>query len=191
MPSGGFTNPMTTAGDLIYSADNSGTPARLGIDSTGQILIVSAGVPTWSGSNFVFDPSLKKLAVTSAGTGAPAVVAQSDSTPTITTSLAFYSGGGYGVSAQYGSYVATLAYAAGMGASAAVRGNDPNGHDVWLCDNTWAINVAAGSIQLLGTSGNTYVWAAAPGTPGNPATPVAWLLVNVPGLGDGWVPFYQ
>ena len=43
----GMTNPMTTTGDTIYSSSGS-TPARLGIGSTGQVLTVSGGVPTWS-----------------------------------------------------------------------------------------------------------------------------------------------
>lgn len=41
-------NPMTTLGDIIYSADGSGTPTRLGIGSTGQVLTVVAGVPAWA-----------------------------------------------------------------------------------------------------------------------------------------------
>lgn len=45
--SAGMTNPMTTTGDTIYSSSGS-TPARLGIGSTGQVLTVSGGVPTWS-----------------------------------------------------------------------------------------------------------------------------------------------
>ena len=45
--SAGMTNPMTTTGDTIYSSSGS-TPARLGIGSTGQILTVSGGVPTWA-----------------------------------------------------------------------------------------------------------------------------------------------
>ena len=52
----GMTNPMTTTGDTIYSSSGS-TPARLGIGSTGQVLTVAAGVPSWatpaSGSTFV------------------------------------------------------------------------------------------------------------------------------------------
>jgi len=52
----GMTNPMTTTGDTIYSSSGS-TPARLGIGSTGQVLTVAGGVPTWatpaSGSTFV------------------------------------------------------------------------------------------------------------------------------------------
>jgi hypothetical protein len=43
----GMTNPMTTTGDTIYSSSGS-TPARLGIGSTGQILTVAAGVPSWA-----------------------------------------------------------------------------------------------------------------------------------------------
>jgi len=50
----GMTNPMTTTGDTIYSSSGS-TPARLGIGSTGQVLTVAGGVPTWAsaGSGFV------------------------------------------------------------------------------------------------------------------------------------------
>lgn len=43
----GMVNPMTTTGDTIYSSSGS-TPARLGIGSTGQILTVAGGVPTWA-----------------------------------------------------------------------------------------------------------------------------------------------
>ena len=43
----GMTNPMTTTGDTIYSSSGS-TPARLGIGSTGQVLTVSGGIPSWA-----------------------------------------------------------------------------------------------------------------------------------------------
>jgi hypothetical protein len=43
----GMTNPMTTTGDTIYSSSGS-TPARLGIGTTGQVLTVAGGVPSWS-----------------------------------------------------------------------------------------------------------------------------------------------
>ena len=45
--SAGMTNPMTTTGDTIYSSSGS-TPARLGIGSTGQVLTVAAGLPSWA-----------------------------------------------------------------------------------------------------------------------------------------------
>ena len=43
----GMTNPMTTTGDTIYSSSGS-TPARLAIGSTGQVLTVSGGIPSWA-----------------------------------------------------------------------------------------------------------------------------------------------
>jgi len=43
----GFSNPLTTTGDIIYSSSGT-TPARLGIGSTGNVLTVSGGVPVWS-----------------------------------------------------------------------------------------------------------------------------------------------
>ena len=43
----GMTNPMTTTGDTIYSSSGS-TPARLGIGSTGQVLTVASGLPSWA-----------------------------------------------------------------------------------------------------------------------------------------------
>ena len=45
--SAGMTNPMTTTGDTIYSSSGS-TPARLGIGSTGNVLTVAGGLPTWA-----------------------------------------------------------------------------------------------------------------------------------------------
>lgn len=43
----GMTNPMTTTGDTIYSSPGS-TPNRLGIGTTGQVLTVAGGVPSWA-----------------------------------------------------------------------------------------------------------------------------------------------
>jgi hypothetical protein len=43
----GMTNPMTTTGDTVYSSSGS-TPARLGIGSTGQVLTVASGLPSWA-----------------------------------------------------------------------------------------------------------------------------------------------
>ena len=38
---------LTTTGDTIY-ASGASTPARLGVGSTGQVLTVAGGVPTWA-----------------------------------------------------------------------------------------------------------------------------------------------
>ena len=40
-------NPMTTTGDIIYEASAS-TAARLGIGTTGQVLTVAGGLPSWA-----------------------------------------------------------------------------------------------------------------------------------------------
>ena len=49
--------PGTTLGDLVYSSATANTNTRLGIGSSGNVLTVSGGVPTWaapaSGSTFV------------------------------------------------------------------------------------------------------------------------------------------
>jgi hypothetical protein len=45
--SGGMTNPMTTAGDIIVGGSG-GTPQRLGIGSNGQVLTVVSGAPSWA-----------------------------------------------------------------------------------------------------------------------------------------------
>ena len=49
--------PGTTLGDLAYSSATANTNTRLGIGTTGQVLTVAAGVPSWatpaSGATFV------------------------------------------------------------------------------------------------------------------------------------------
>jgi len=40
--------PGTTLGDLAYSSSTANTNTRLGIGSTGQVLTVAGGVPTWA-----------------------------------------------------------------------------------------------------------------------------------------------
>ena len=58
---------LTTTGDIYY-ASSANTPARLGIGSTGNVLTVASGVPSWAapagGSSFVGAKS-KKSAVQS------------------------------------------------------------------------------------------------------------------------------
>lgn len=47
--SGGMTNPMTTTGDIIYSSDNSGTPARLAAGTSTHVLTSNGAgtAPSW------------------------------------------------------------------------------------------------------------------------------------------------
>ena len=46
----GMTNPMTTTGDMVYSSPGS-TPVRLGIGTTGQVLSVAGGIPSWAAAS--------------------------------------------------------------------------------------------------------------------------------------------
>lgn len=62
--SGGMTNPMTTTGDTIYSSSGS-TPARLGIGSTGQVLTVAGGVPSWATPSSSSGPAFSAFRATS------------------------------------------------------------------------------------------------------------------------------
>lgn len=58
-----MTNPMTTTGDLIYSSDNSGTPARRGIGTAGQCLVVTAGLPAWGSCSSGASPFIDTTAI--------------------------------------------------------------------------------------------------------------------------------
>ena len=44
-------NPSTTLGDIEYRSSTANTNTRLGIGSTGQVLTVAGGVPTWATSD--------------------------------------------------------------------------------------------------------------------------------------------
>ncbi len=43
----GMTNQMTTTGDIVYASSGS-TPGRIGIGSTGNVLTVAGGIPSWA-----------------------------------------------------------------------------------------------------------------------------------------------
>ena len=65
--SSGMTNPMTTTGDIIYSSSGS-TPARLGIGTTGQVVTVAGGIPSWAtpagGMTFIKRATVSAVATT-------------------------------------------------------------------------------------------------------------------------------
>ena len=64
----GMTNPMTTTGDIVYASSGS-TPGRIGIGSTGNVLTVAGGIPSWAApaaSGFTFTtwtPTFTRLTV--------------------------------------------------------------------------------------------------------------------------------
>jgi hypothetical protein len=72
--SGGLmTNPMNTLGDIITGAAG-GTPARLGIGGTGQVLTVVGGVPQWANSAAGFaNPMTQAGQLITSGVGGTAI----------------------------------------------------------------------------------------------------------------------
>lgn len=50
---GGMSNPMTTTGDIIYSSDGSGTPARLALGASGKYLRSNGTNVEWSDGSSV------------------------------------------------------------------------------------------------------------------------------------------
>ena len=64
----GMTNPMTTTGDMVYSSSGS-TPARLGIGTTGQVVTVAGGIPTWA------TPTVSASALTFIASASPSAAA--------------------------------------------------------------------------------------------------------------------
>ena len=56
-------NPSTTLGDIEYRSATANTNTRLGVGTTGQVLTVAAGVPSWA------TPTVGDITAVSAGTG--------------------------------------------------------------------------------------------------------------------------
>lgn len=62
-------NPSTTLGDIEYRSSTANTNTRLGIGSTGQVLTVAAGVPSWAALPAAGGMTLITETVASANTG--------------------------------------------------------------------------------------------------------------------------
>jgi hypothetical protein len=56
-------NPSTTLGDIEYRSATANTNTRLAVGTTGQVLTVAAGVPSWA------TPTVGDITAVSAGTG--------------------------------------------------------------------------------------------------------------------------
>lgn len=138
---GSMTNPMTTAGDIIYSSDGAGTPARLAIGTTGQALTVSAGgIPEWttlSGTGTVTSVAAASSGIFSY-TGSPVTT-----TGTLTLVATGTSGG-----IPYFSAGTTLTSSAALAANAIVIGG---GAGVAPSTTT----TAAGILTFIGTPSST------------------------------------
>jgi hypothetical protein len=78
-------NPMTTQGDIIY--EGSSSASRLGIGSSGQVLTVASGVPSWatpSGGGMTNPMSASGDIIVGGTSGAPARLAKGSDTQVLT-----------------------------------------------------------------------------------------------------------
>ncbi len=100
-------NPSTTLGDIEYRSATANTNTRLAIGTTGQVLTVAGGVPTWATSddanaiqNAIVDAKGDLIAASAADTparlavGANGTVLTADSTETTGLKWATPAGGG-------------------------------------------------------------------------------------------------
>ena len=132
----GMTNPMTTTGDTIYSSSGS-TPARLGIGSTGQVLTVSGGLPTWA---------------TPGGAGANWSLLNSGGTALTGADTVTISG----ISGQDKIMVLVENCSAGSGAFIGVRLNGDTAGNYWRAGIEYASNTSYASTNLGRVVGNGY-----------------------------------
>jgi hypothetical protein len=82
-------NPSTTLGDIEYRSSTANTNTRLGIGTTGQVLTVAGGVPSWStpaGAGKVLQ--VVQATTTTTATYTTTSFADSNLTASITPSLA-------------------------------------------------------------------------------------------------------
>lgn len=121
-------SPLTTAGDIIFE-NNTPTPARLGIGTTGQVLTVVAGLPSWQTP--ATTGTVTSVSVVSAN-GFAGTVATATTTPAITLSTT----------------VTGILFGNGTSVATAVAGNFPT-----LNQNTTgtAANITATSNSTLTT----------------------------------------
>ena len=145
----GMTNPMTTTGDIIYSSDNSGTPARLGVGADGEVLTLSGGVPVWSAV-------VGTGTVTSVGwTGGIVSIATATTTPAFT--IAGTSGG-----IPYFSSTSTWASSAALAANAIVIGGGAGAAPATTTTGTGVVTALGVNV---GSAGAFVTFNGAGGTP--------------------------
>ena len=111
-------NPMTTTGDIIYEASPT-TAARLGIGSTGQVLTVAGGLPSWA--------TLSSSAVTSFSAGTTGFTPSSATTGAVTLAGTLnVANGGTGLTSLTAGYIPFGAGTSAFGSSASLFWDNTN-----------------------------------------------------------------
>ena len=169
-------NPMTTTGDIIYEASPT-TAARLPIGSTGQVLTVAGGIPSWStpsGSAPISWQSVQAANFTAvAGAGYPINTTSGAITVTLPASPAA------------GATITFVDYA-GTWASNNVTVN-PNGRNIFGSTSSRVLNVSREGINFVyidATQGWLPVAGFQDAIPAIPTYAVDYLVVAGGGAGS-------
>jgi hypothetical protein len=130
-------NPETTLGDLAYGSATANTNTRLPIGTTGQVLTVAGGVPTWSTAN----PG--DITGVTAGTGISGGGTSGDVTVTNSMATAMTTKGDIIVATGSGAFVRQ-----GVGTNGQVLTADSTQADGVI----WATPSSGGGMTLLSTT---------------------------------------
>ena len=146
-------NPSTTLGDIEYRSSTANTNTRLGIGSTGQVLTVASGVPSWATPSAGGGGKLGQcLSTTKTDTFSASITAGSNSavtglsqaiTPSASTSkiLVTLTMNGYGAnSGQFAGFIARGSTAIGVGGASGSR--------VQVASSTYGDSAHTGSITM-------------------------------------------
>jgi len=191
-------NPSTTLGDIEYRSSTANTNTRLGIGSTGQVLTVASGVPTWAnagGGQFkeqVFTSTNASYTIPSGITGFWAVLAGGGGGGGGCTSASAYNGGAGGGAGQVletyftisGDTTLNITIGAG-GAGGTAGGKGSNGSTTSIVGNTssttYASAIGGGGGGGSGSGNTAGLTGASGGGNGNPD----WEF-GTAGGGAGW-----
>jgi hypothetical protein len=162
-----LTNPMTTTGDIIYSADNVGTPARLGIGGATDFLGVAAGIPAWGNPLTIGNPVAGGFNYTGLFIDGSGNLASSNSFFQVNT--------GSGVSVSVGSSSGSLAtgtYGGQFGQSPFLVSLASSGWAGQFTDGTRTVSICDGVNNITYTAANNGNWAG-----GTPPTDI-WIALD-------------
>jgi hypothetical protein len=164
---GGTAQTSYATGDILY-ASASNTLSKLAIGSTGQVLTVAAGAPTWAaasgGTSYALQPV--RVATTANGTLATAyangqtvdgvTLATGDrillKNQTTATENGVYTVNASGAPTRATDFTTGAATLTG-GAIIPVRAGTLNGGTQWQCSNAAAITIGSTSITFVPTGG--------------------------------------
>jgi hypothetical protein len=129
--------PGTTLGDLAYSSATANTNTRLGIGTTGQVLTVAGGVPTWAAAGSA--PNYELI-----NTGGTALTGAA----TVTVS---------GISGKNNLYVFITGLSAGGGSNIGIRFNTDSNNNYELVWYNWSPSPATLTGQAYTAQSNFQV----------------------------------